>query len=39
MMPMLGDAGFADAAMAARADELLDSVGLTPWRDQPRRPT
>jgi lipoprotein-releasing system ATP-binding protein len=35
MMPMLGDAGFPNAAMAARASELIDSVGLTPWRDQP----
>jgi lipoprotein-releasing system ATP-binding protein len=34
MMPLLGDAGFPDAAMAARAAELIDSVGLTPWRDQ-----
>ena len=35
MMPMLGAAGFANAAMAERAAALLDSVGLTPWRDQP----
>ena len=33
MMPMLGDAGFADAAMAARAAQLLDRVGLSPRRD------
>jgi lipoprotein-releasing system ATP-binding protein len=35
MMPLLGDAGFPDAAMAARAAALIESVGLTPWRDQP----
>jgi len=35
MMPMMGDIGFPTAAMTARAAELLDSVGLTPWRDQP----
>ncbi len=35
MMPMLGDAGFPNADMTARAAALLDSVGLTPWRDQP----
>jgi lipoprotein-releasing system ATP-binding protein len=34
MMPLLGDAGFPDAAMAARAAQLLDSVGLTPSRDK-----
>jgi lipoprotein-releasing system ATP-binding protein len=33
MMPMLGDAGFPDAAMAQRAGHLLERVGLTPWRD------
>ncbi len=33
MMPMLGDAGFPNDAMAARAAQLLDSVGLTPWRN------
>ncbi|HEX7439882.1 MAG TPA: ABC transporter ATP-binding protein [Caldimonas sp.] len=33
MMPLLGDAGFPDADMARRAAELLDSVGLTKWRD------
>jgi lipoprotein-releasing system ATP-binding protein len=35
MMPMLGDAGFPSIAMAARAADLLDRVGLSPWRDQP----
>lgn len=35
MMPMLGAAGRADAAMARRAADLLESVGLSPWRDQP----
>ena len=35
MMPMLGAAGFPSAAMADRAAALIDSVGLTPWRDQP----
>lgn len=35
MMPMFGAAGFPDAAMADRAASLIDSVGLTPWRDQP----
>jgi lipoprotein-releasing system ATP-binding protein len=35
MMPMLGDAGFPDAAMATRAAALIESVGLTQWRDQP----
>jgi lipoprotein-releasing system ATP-binding protein len=34
MMPMLGDAGFPDAAMRERAAELIESVGLTPWRDR-----
>ncbi|HEX7436141.1 MAG TPA: ABC transporter ATP-binding protein [Caldimonas sp.] len=33
MMPLLGDAGFPDEDMARRAAELLDSVGLTKWRD------
>ena len=32
MMPMLVDRGWPDAAMAKRADELLDRVGLGPWR-------
>ncbi len=35
MMPMLGDAGFPSAAMAERAAVLIDSVGLTRWRDYP----
>jgi len=35
MMPMLGANGFPDRAMADRAAALIDSVGLTPWRDQP----
>ena len=35
MMPLLGDAGFASAAMERRAAALLDSVGLSRWRDQP----
>ncbi|MBL8351875.1 MAG: ABC transporter ATP-binding protein [Burkholderiaceae bacterium] len=35
MMPMLGAAGFPSAAMVDRAAALIDSVGLTPWRDQP----
>jgi lipoprotein-releasing system ATP-binding protein len=33
MMPLLGDAGFPNEAMATRAAQLLESVGLTPWRD------
>jgi lipoprotein-releasing system ATP-binding protein len=33
MMPMLGAAGFADAAMAQRAADLLDRVGLADRRD------
>jgi lipoprotein-releasing system ATP-binding protein len=35
MMPLLGNAEFADEAMLTRAAQLIDSVGLTPWRDQP----
>ena len=35
MLPMLGDAGFASPAMAGRAADLLESVGLSKWRDQP----
>ena len=35
MMPMLGAAGFPDAAMAERAAQLLDSVGLLKLRDRP----
>jgi len=34
MMPLLGNAGFPNPEMAARAAELIESVGLTPWRDQ-----
>jgi lipoprotein-releasing system ATP-binding protein len=33
VMPMLVDRGRPDAAMRRRANELLESVGLTPWRD------
>ena len=33
MMPMLVDRGWPDAIMAKRADELLDRVGLGPWRN------
>ena len=33
MMPMLGNAGFPDEAMFLRAAELLESVGLTAWKD------
>ena len=32
MMPMLVDRGWPDATMEKRADELLDRVGLGPWR-------
>jgi lipoprotein-releasing system ATP-binding protein len=35
MMPMLGAAGFASEAMRQRGSELIDSVGLTPWQDNP----
>jgi lipoprotein-releasing system ATP-binding protein len=35
MLPMLGDAGFGSPAMEQRAAALIDSVGLTPWRDNP----
>ncbi|MEO7323430.1 MAG: ABC transporter ATP-binding protein [Dokdonella sp.] len=35
MMPILGDVTFPNADMAERAAALIDSVGLTPWRDQP----
>ncbi len=35
MLPMLGDAGFPNATMAERAAALIDSVGLTRWRDRP----
>ena len=33
MMPMLVDRGRPDAAMRSRAEGLLESVGLTPWRN------
>ena len=33
MMPMLGAAEFPNAAMRTRAAELIDSVGLTAWKD------
>jgi len=33
LMPLLVDRGRPDAAMRARADELLESVGLARWRD------
>jgi len=33
MMPMLVSRGRPDDAMRARAAELIESVGLTPWRD------
>jgi lipoprotein-releasing system ATP-binding protein len=32
-MPMLVDRGRPDAAMRRRAEALLESMGLTPWRD------
>ena len=35
VLPMLGAAGRPDAAMFARADKLLDEVGLAAWRDHP----
>jgi lipoprotein-releasing system ATP-binding protein len=35
MMPLLGNAGFPSEAMQRRAAELIDSVQLTPVRDQP----
>jgi lipoprotein-releasing system ATP-binding protein len=35
MMPMVGDAGRFNNAMRERAAALLDSVGLTPWKDSP----
>ena len=34
MMPILGAAGFPDAAMRRRAEELLDRVGLASFRDE-----
>ena len=33
MIPMLGAAGFPNAAMRERAAQLIESVGLTPWKD------
>ncbi len=33
MMPMVGNAEFPNTAMAVRAKELLDEVGLKPWCD------
>ena len=33
MMPMVGNAEFANTAMVTRAKELLDEVGLKPWCD------
>jgi lipoprotein-releasing system ATP-binding protein len=33
VIPMLGAAGFPNAQMRARAAQLIDSVGLTPWKD------
>jgi lipoprotein-releasing system ATP-binding protein len=33
MMPMLGAAEFGNDAMRIRAESLIDSVGLTPWKD------
>ena len=33
MIPMLGAAGFPNVQMRERAAQLIDSVGLTPWKD------
>ena len=33
MMPMLGAAGFPSREMQERAEALLESVGLTPWKN------
>ena len=33
MMPMLGSAGFPNPEMRERAESLLESVGLTPWKN------
>jgi lipoprotein-releasing system ATP-binding protein len=33
MMPMLGAAGFPNREMQERAEALLESVGLTPWKN------
>jgi lipoprotein-releasing system ATP-binding protein len=35
MLPMVGDATLFDDAMRARAASLLESVGLTRWKDSP----
>ena len=35
MMPMIGLQGYPTAEIEARASQLIDSVGLTPWRDTP----
>ena len=35
MMPMLGARGFPDADMRRKAEQLLERVGLSPWRDVP----
>jgi lipoprotein-releasing system ATP-binding protein len=35
LMPLLIDRGRPDAGMRARADELLEGVGLARWRDNP----
>ena len=35
MMPMLGANGFPSVEITARATQLLDLVGLAPWRDRP----
>ncbi len=35
VLPMLGAAGRPDAAMYARAEALLEEVGLAAWRDHP----
>ena len=35
MLPMVGMQGYPTAAIEARALALIDSVGLTPWRDTP----
>ena len=33
MIPMLGAAGFPNTQMRARAEQLIESVGLTAWKD------
>lgn len=35
MLPMVGMQGYPTAQTEARALQLIDSVGLTPWRDMP----